>query len=67
MAKTTASHDLIIALRRKKGENKLTIGAMAEQVGISRRSLYPILDSNGGKPTRPSTLAKLNQWLYQHV
>lgn len=67
MAQTTASREFVMALRRKRGETNIKISELATQTGVSVWTLRALLDSEGGKPTRPSTLAKLNQWLYQHV
>lgn len=67
MAQTTASRDFVIALRRKRGETNTTTKQLAEQTGVSVWTLRAILQSEGGKPTRPSTLDKLNQWLYTHA
>lgn len=67
MAQTTASREFVMALRRKRGETNIKISELATQTGVSVWTLRDILKSEGGKPTRPSTIAKLNQWLYQHV
>lgn len=67
MAQTTASREFVMALRRKRGEGNVKISELSEQTGVSVWTLRALLDSNGGKPTRPSTLNKLNQWLYERV
>lgn len=67
MTKTIASRELIIALRRKRGEQNLNSKELAAETGISSRTLREFLNSEGDRPTRPSTLAKLNRWLYERV
>ncbi|WP_125571794.1 helix-turn-helix domain-containing protein [Lacticaseibacillus songhuajiangensis] len=67
MKQTTVSRDLVIALRRKRGEENVSIQELAQQTGVSTWTLRAVLNSEGGKPTRPSTIAKLNEWLYQRV
>lgn len=67
MTQTTASRDFVMAVRRKKGETNVTTKQLAMQTGVSVWTLRDILNSEGGKPTRPSTLAKLNAWLYTQI
>ncbi|EPC22035.1 helix-turn-helix domain-containing protein [Lacticaseibacillus paracasei] len=67
MAKTIANRDMVIALRRKRGEENTSMNELAKQTGVSVWTLRAILQSTGEKPTRPSTIAKLNKWLYQRV
>lgn len=67
MTQTRASRELVMAMRRKRGEENVKMTELAEQTGVSVWTLRALLDSEGGKPTRPSTLAKLNKWLYERV
>lgn len=59
-------NDMLLAIRRKKGELNLTTNALETQTGISRWTLGPILS---GKRTavRTETVNRLNNWLYQHI
>lgn len=67
MTQTTASHDFVIALRRSKGERNVKLTELARQTGVSVWTLRALLNSEGGRPTRPGTLDKLNAWLYQQI
>lgn len=67
MRQTTASWEFIIALRRKRGEQNITTEELATQAGVSSRTVRELLNSDGKRPTRPGTIAKLNEWLYQRV
>lgn len=61
-----ASPELILALRRKRGEQNISVAELARQTGLSGWTLRHLLNEQRDD-VRPSTLAKLNEWLYQRV
>lgn len=63
---TKPSDQLLRAVKRLRGEENITVAELGRQSGISKVTLYEIL--NGSRENvRPSTIAKLNEWLYQRV
>lgn len=60
------NQDMLIALRRKRGEQNLSVIELSRQTGISRWTLDKLL-SGKREDIRPSTADKLNNWLYQFM
>lgn len=60
------TNDLTKALGRKRGELNISVMELARQTGVSRWTLDKIL-SNRADNINPTTLNKLNGWLYEHV
>lgn len=63
---TISSEKLVSALGRKRGELNLSVIELSRQTGVSRWTLDKILKGEA-KRINPSTLAKLDNWLYSHV
>ncbi|MCI1283008.1 MAG: helix-turn-helix transcriptional regulator [Lacticaseibacillus songhuajiangensis] len=61
-----ASNDLITALRRKRGEENISVAELSRQTGVSGWTLRHLLNKQRDQ-IRPSTAAKLNKWLYQRI
>lgn len=57
---------LALALRRKRGELNISVMELARQTGVSRWTLDRLLSGERDK-VRPSTVNKLNAWLYQQI
>lgn len=62
-----ATPEFVRSLRRIRGEQNISVIELARQTNVSRWTLDRILANKQGTTANPSTLAKLNQWLYQHV
>ncbi len=60
------TEDLTKALGRKRGELNISVLELARQTGVSRWTLDKILKNRAGN-INPTTLNKLNVWLYEHV
>lgn len=62
----TVSTELTRTLGRLRGEQNITVSALATQTNVNRRTVAEIL---AGKRTniKPSTLTKLNEWIYKQV
>ncbi|WP_054669094.1 helix-turn-helix domain-containing protein [Lentilactobacillus senioris] len=58
--------DLLLAVRRKRGELNLTVAELSNSTGISRWTLSPILSGKHTSANR-TTIKKLDNWLYQHI
>lgn len=58
--------DMVTALKRKRGEQNISVIELSRQTGVSRWTLDKLLK---GEKTNiyPSTVDKLNQWLYKLV
>lgn len=57
---------LIKAVRRQRGVENLNVAQLAKATGIKQFTLYPII--NGQRTNaRPSTIEKLNAWLYTKI
>lgn len=61
-----ASTALILAVRRKRGEENISVAELARQTDISAWTLRQLLNEQRDN-VRPSTIDKLNKWLYQHI
>lgn len=57
---------LALALRRKRGELNISVMELARQTGVSRWTLDRLLSGERDR-VRPSTVNKLNAWLYQQI
>lgn len=60
------NQDFYVALRRKRGELNLSVQELSEETGVSRWTLDKILK---GKTDvfRPSTIKKIDEWLYSKI
>ncbi|WP_334330144.1 helix-turn-helix domain-containing protein [Companilactobacillus sp. HBUAS59699] len=58
--------DLPKALGRKRGELNISVLGLAKETGVSRWTLDKILNGTA-ENINPSTLEKINYWLYQHI
>ncbi|WP_056975375.1 helix-turn-helix domain-containing protein [Lacticaseibacillus sharpeae] len=67
MTKTTISTDFIHALRRKRGDENISVLELSRQSGVSRWTLDNILAADTEIRVFPSTIAKLNAWLYTKI
>lgn len=63
---TMTTQNLVNALGRKRGELNLSVIELSRQTGVSRWTLDKILKGEA-KRINPSTLAKLDNWLYAHI
>lgn len=63
---TKINTDLVTALKRKRGEQNITVAELARQTGVSRWTLDSIF-KNTTDNVRSSTIKKLNEWLYQFM
>lgn len=52
----------ITALKRKRGENNLTINELAKEIGVSRFTMSRIINDDSQKLTS-TTVNKVNNWL----
>lgn len=48
-------------LRRKRGELNLTITSLADEIGVTRRTMTKIINHN--TPIKPQTAKKINDWI----
>ncbi|MEY8735853.1 helix-turn-helix domain-containing protein [Lactobacillus sp. AN1001] len=53
--------DQFKALRRKRGELNLTIASLADEIGVTRRTMTKIINHNTS--IKPQTAKKINDWL----
>ncbi len=53
--------DQFKALRRKRGELNLTLTALADEIGVTRRTMTKIINHN--TPIKPQTAKKINDWI----
>ena len=60
------SNDMLTALKRKRGEENISVIEMSRQTGVSRWTLSRLL-SNESTDIFPTTAEKLNTWLYKLV
>lgn len=60
------NQNFFVALRRKRGELNISVNELARQTGVSRWTLDKILKGRTNS-LRPSTVQKINEWLYKHV
>ncbi|USZ60693.1 helix-turn-helix transcriptional regulator [Lactiplantibacillus plantarum] len=60
------TEDLTKALGRKRGELNISVLELARQTGVSRWTLDRLLHGQS-ENINPTTLNKLNGWLYEHV
>ncbi|MFC6178654.1 helix-turn-helix domain-containing protein [Weissella sagaensis] len=62
----TISKDLTTAIKRKRGELNITVIELARQTGVSRWTLDKIFKGKTDEAF-PTTIAKLNEWLYKQI
>ncbi|WP_108730903.1 helix-turn-helix domain-containing protein [Weissella cibaria] len=60
------SNEMLKALRRKRGEQNISVIELSRQTGVSRWTLDKLL-KGAKEDIRPTTADKLNQWLYKLV
>ncbi|AMV67628.1 Hypothetical protein ADU72_1703 [Pediococcus damnosus] len=60
--KTQVSEDFLNAIKRKRGERNLTFSKLANEVGVSRLTVYRLFNKNQ-KVVYPTTKEKLIEWL----
>ncbi|XZO07613.1 helix-turn-helix transcriptional regulator [Weissella paramesenteroides] len=62
----TVSNELITAIKRKRGELNISVVELARQTGVSRWTLNKIFKGKTNEAF-PTTIAKLNEWLYKQM
>ncbi|MFL4499166.1 helix-turn-helix domain-containing protein [Weissella sp. MSCH1] len=60
------SNEMLKALRRKRGEQNISVIELSRQTGVSRWTLDKLL-KGAKEDIRPTTANKLNQWLYKLI
>ncbi|MCR1889567.1 helix-turn-helix transcriptional regulator [Ligilactobacillus murinus] len=55
------TEDQYKALKRKRGELNLTLTALADEIGVTRRTMTKIINHN--TPIKPQTAKKVNDWI----
>lgn len=55
------TEDQYKALKRKRGELNLTLTALADDIGVTRRTMTKIINNN--TPIKPQTAKKVNDWI----
>lgn len=60
------SNDMLTALKRKRGEENISVIEMSRQTGVSRWTLDNLFKGRRDD-IRPATAEKLNAWLYKLV
>lgn len=55
------TEDQYKALKRKRGELNLTLTALADDIGVTRRTMTKIINHN--TPIKPQTAKKVNDWI----
>lgn len=55
------TEDQYKALKRKRGELNLTLTALADEIGVTRRTMTKIINHN--TPIKPQTAKKINDWI----
>ncbi|MFR2313273.1 MAG: helix-turn-helix domain-containing protein [Weissella confusa] len=60
------SNEMLTALKRKRGEQNISVIELSRQTGVSRWTLDKLL-KGAKEDIRPTTADKLNQWLYKLV
>lgn len=63
---TRLSDNTILFLKRKRGEQNISVIELANQTGVSRWTLAKILKGTTDS-VRPTTASKLNEWLYKQI
>lgn len=58
--------ELVHAVRRARGEDNLKVSELEAKTGLSRYVLYRVINGTTTN-VRPSTIEKLNKWLYQRI
>lgn len=58
------SEEQLKALRRTKGEMNITIIALAQEIGVNRRTLSRALKNENIKPL---SIQKINNWLIKQL
>lgn len=53
--------DQLKALKRKRGELNLSLTALSDEIGITRRTMTKIINHN--TPIKPQTAKKINDWI----
>lgn len=53
--------DQLKALKRKRGELNLSLTALADEIGVTRRTMTKIINHN--TPIKPQTAKKINDWI----
>ncbi|MEY8584452.1 helix-turn-helix domain-containing protein [Ligilactobacillus animalis] len=48
-------------LRRKRGELNLSLATLADEIGVTRRTMTKIINHN--TPIKPQTAKKINDWI----
>ncbi|WP_025021355.1 hypothetical protein [Ligilactobacillus equi] len=64
MQKRELTASQVKLLKRLRGENNLTIAALARELKISRFTLYPIIKGEKLK-VQNSTFNKINDWIIE--
>lgn len=57
------SREFIVALKRKRGEQDLTIEGMARETGLSRFTLDALFKNANNGNVKPKTKKALEKWL----
>jgi Helix-turn-helix. len=60
------SNEMLTALKRKRGEQNISVIELSRQTGVSRWTLDKLL-KGAKEDIRPTTADKLSQWLYKLV
>lgn len=60
------SNEMLTALKRKRGEQNISVIELSRQTGVSRWTLDKLL-KGAKEDIRPTTADKLNQWLYKLI
>ncbi len=55
------TEDQFKVLKRKRGELNLTLTALADEIGVTRRTMTKIINHN--TPIKPQTAKKVNDWI----
>ena len=58
--------DMLLALKRKRGEENISVIELARQTGVSRWTLDKLLTGKS-ENIRPTTAEKINEWLYKLI
>ena len=63
---TKLPETLRTAVKRKRGEQNISVIELSNQTGVSRWTLDKILKGTTDS-VRPTTANKLNEWLYKQI
>lgn len=63
---TKLPETLRTAVKRKRGEQNISVIELSNQTGVSRWTLDKILKGTTDS-VRPTTASKLNEWLYKQI